>query len=27
LCQSQPEVAQEWEAMERYRKQNGIHVH
>ena len=27
LCQSQPEVAEDWEAMERYRKLNGIRVH
>jgi dihydropyrimidine dehydrogenase (NAD+) subunit PreA len=27
LCQSQPEVAEDWEAMELYRKQKGIRVH
>ena len=27
LCQSQPEVAEDWDAMERYRKQKSIHVH
>jgi dihydropyrimidine dehydrogenase (NAD+) subunit PreA len=27
LCQAQPEVAEDWEAMERYRKQKGIRVH
>ncbi len=27
LCQAQPEVAEDWEAMERYRKQKGIQVH
>jgi dihydropyrimidine dehydrogenase (NAD+) subunit PreA len=27
LCQSQPEVAEDWEAMELYRKQKGIQVH
>ncbi len=27
LCQSQPEVAEDWEAMKLYRQQNGIEVH
>jgi dihydropyrimidine dehydrogenase (NAD+) subunit PreA len=27
LCQSQPQVAEDWEAMKRYRQQNGIEVH
>jgi dihydropyrimidine dehydrogenase (NAD+) subunit PreA len=27
LCQAQPEVAEDWDAMERYRKQKSIHVH
>jgi dihydropyrimidine dehydrogenase (NAD+) subunit PreA len=27
LCQAQPEVAEDWEAMDRYRKQKGIQVH
>ena len=27
LCQSQPEVAEDWEAMELYRKEKGIQVH
>ena len=27
LCQTHPEVAQDWEAMERYRRQHGIEVH
>jgi dihydropyrimidine dehydrogenase (NAD+) subunit PreA len=27
LCQAQPEVAEDWDAMDRYRKQKGIRVH
>jgi dihydropyrimidine dehydrogenase (NAD+) subunit PreA len=27
LCQAQPDVAEDWEAMKRYREQKGIQVH
>jgi dihydropyrimidine dehydrogenase (NAD+) subunit PreA len=27
LAKSHPEVTEDWEAMEKYRKEKGIHVH
>ena len=27
LCSSQPEVTEDWEAMQRYRERMGIHIH